>query len=149
MNTRKRNALLVDDDAIANFLNENIVQSTGLINKTHKARNGKEALSIFNQYFAGTVGVPDIILLDLSMPVMDGFEFIRAFYNIRAIQKQKVVIIIVTSSNNPDDIQKARSMGIKHYLVKPIKENDIRSIIMQEFEDVDHASEIHLGRGDQ
>ena len=129
----KKNVLLVDDDAIANFLNEQVLGMTGLINNVHKAFNGKEALDILNGYFRGMITAPDIILLDLNMPVMDGFEFIRAFRHIRFQNKEKVVIIIVTSSNNPEDVKRARKMGIKHYLLKPITENDIRTIIEEEF----------------
>lgn len=129
----KKNALLIDDDDIANFLNERVVASTGLINRVHTANNGKEALDIFNQYFTGTLGIPDVILLDLNMPVMDGFTFIQAFNNLKFPNKEKVLIIVVTSSHDPDDVARAKAMGIEHYLQKPITKEAIEQIIMAEF----------------
>lgn len=126
---KKKNILLVDDDSIANFLIEKIVQSTGLARNIFKALNGKEAL----EYFYQDNDTPEVVLLDLNMPVMNGFEFLKAFQVLELKGKQDVLIIMVTSSGNPSDIEKARSLGIRYYLTKPISAEMIRSIIMDEF----------------
>jgi CheY-like chemotaxis protein len=125
----KKNILLVDDDSIANFLIEKIVQSTGLARNIFKALNGKEAL----EYFYQSNEVPEIVLLDLNMPVMNGFEFLKAFQILELKDKEDVLIIMVTSSVNPSDLEKARSLGIRYYLTKPISAEMIRSIITGEF----------------
>ena len=124
----KKNILLVDDDSIANFLIEKIVQSTGLARNIFTALNGKEAL----EYFYHDNEVPEIVLLDLNMPVMNGFEFLKAFQILELKDKEDVLIIMVTSSVNPSDLEKARSLGIRYYLTKPISAEMLRSIIMEE-----------------
>lgn len=73
--------LLVEDDAICAFLCKKILESIGLAKQVYSATNGKEALEIFNKCFSGEIGVPELILLDLNMPVVDGFQFIQAFKN--------------------------------------------------------------------
>ena len=128
----QKNILLVDDDSIANFLIERIVQSTGLARKIVKALNGKEALKVFTESSGSSL--PEVVLLDLNMPIMNGFEFLQAYRNLQFDEKDNVLIILVTSSNNPEDIEKARQMGIKYYLTKPVSAETIKGIILKEFE---------------
>jgi CheY-like chemotaxis protein len=132
----KKNILLVDDDFIANFLIEKVIVATGLARNVYKALNGEEALKIFNRHLKTDNeinAIPEIILLDLNMPIMNGFEFLQAFQNLQFEQKNNILIIMVTSSSNPSDIEKAKSLGIKHYLTKPISADTVRSIIMEAF----------------
>jgi CheY-like chemotaxis protein len=129
----QKNILLVDDDSIANFLIERIVQSTGLARHISKALNGKEALKVFAEHGNGS-SLPEVVLLDLNMPIMNGFEFIQAYKNLDFQEKDHVLIILVTSSNNPVDIEKARELGIKYYLTKPISADTIKGILLKEFD---------------
>jgi CheY-like chemotaxis protein len=130
----KKNVLVVDDDSIANFLIERVVDSTGLAKHIYKAQNGKEALSVCRKESGnGVDGMPNLILLDLNMPVMDGFEFIKAFHESEIAEKNEILIVIVSSSDNPRDMEKAKNLGIKHYLTKPITAASITSIMQKEF----------------
>ena len=128
----KKNILLVDDDKIVNFLNKKVIEGMGLANEVHTATNGEEALKIFNQYFSGQIAIPDVVLLDLSMPVMDGFEFMQAFNELNFPNKEKVLVIVLTSSNDPLDRKRAKALGVKHYLTKPISEEMVKAIIIEE-----------------
>lgn len=130
----QKNILLVDDDSIANFLIEKIVQSTGLARNIFKALNGREALQVFERHFSGSLPVPEVVLLDLNMPIMNGFEFLQAYNNLEFVEKDHVLIILVTSSNNPSDIERAKQLGIKYYLTKPISADTIKGILLKEFE---------------
>ena|ERR1041385_1362825 len=116
----KKSVLLVDDNSIDTMINEKIITSLGLFKEVHKASDGNRALKIFNHYQNGTAQIPDIILLDLNMPVMDGFTFIQAFQSLNFPRKENVLIVIVTSSDNPSDVKLAKNMGIKYYLTKPL-----------------------------
>ncbi len=129
-----KSVLLVDDNSVDTFINERVVSSLGLFKMVHKAENGAEALQIFNHYQSGTAEIPDIILLDLNMPIMDGFGFIQAFQALNFPHKENVLIVIVTSSGSPSDKKLAETLGIKYFLSKPLTQDSIRSVIQQEFD---------------
>lgn len=124
-----KNILLVDDDSIFNFLNSKMLEKTGLVNEVHTALNGKQAIDLLNSYYMKASSLPDVILLDLNMPVMDGFEFLEAFKRINTPHKEKVNIVIVTSSQDPNDLARAKKMGITQYLTKPVSEKTLRAAL--------------------
>jgi CheY-like chemotaxis protein len=119
------NFLLVDDDAVFNLLNRKILERMGVAQEIHSAQNGQEAINLLNRYFNAQIAIPDIILLDLNMPVMNGFEFLEAFKRLPLSNKADVKIIIVSSSTNAQDISKAKAMGANRYLTKPITANSL------------------------
>jgi CitB family two-component system response regulator MalR len=128
---QKKNILLVDDDRVANFLSERIISAMGIAKEVQSVTNGREALKILNHPGETPAFTPDVILLDLNMPIMNGFEFIQAFHEMNHPQKDRMIIIAVTSSNNIKDIEKAREFGIKHYLTKPISPESVKAIILE------------------
>jgi CheY-like chemotaxis protein len=115
-----KNVLLVDDDNIANFLSTKTLERMGYANQIDTALNGQEALSLFNEYYQGTRQLPDLILLDINMPIMDGFEFLEAFRKLRLPRIEEVRVVIVTTSIHPNDLERAKALGVKHYLTKPL-----------------------------
>ena len=116
--------LLVDDDPICNFLSKKALRQIGYVNEVNIALNGEQALNFFKNPEEPS-SLPDVILLDLNMPVMDGFEFLEAFSKLNVPEKEKIRIIIVTSSNNRDDFARARMFGVSQYLTKPIQEDEL------------------------
>ena len=129
----KKNILLVDDDKIFNFLSEKTIGSLGLANEIHFALNGKEALEMLAMYKYGEMQRPDIIFLDLNMPIMNGYEFIEAFAAMDLPDKHLITIVILTSSADPRDLDMAKEMGIKYYFNKPLSKEEIKQMIVQEF----------------
>jgi CheY-like chemotaxis protein len=121
-----KNVLLVDDDKIFNYLNAKVIEQIGVAGEIHTALNGRDAITLINEYFQGSRATPDIILLDLNMPIMDGFGFIDAFRRLTIPGIENVKIIIVTSSDDPRDVAKAKALGIRNYLTKPVSEQDLR-----------------------
>jgi CheY-like chemotaxis protein len=124
-----KNILLVDDDHIFNFLSAKILQKTGIAGEINTALNGKEALDLLNNCYTNSVTVPDVILLDLNMPIMDGFTFLEAFKDLKIPNKDSIQIIVVSSSQDPRDIQRARELGAKHYMQKPITEHGLKAVL--------------------
>lgn len=128
----KKIVLLVDDNEIDNLIHERIISTLGLIDRVHVASNGQEALKVLNHYHQREEKIPNIIFLDLNMPVMDGFEFIKAFKVSNFPNKENTEIIILTSSFNQEDINKAKELGVKHYFTKPINVEQLKSVLVRE-----------------
>ena len=129
----KKNILLVDDDKIFNFLTEKTIGSLGFVNEIHFALNGEEALDLLELYKNGELAKPDIIFVDLSMPIMDGFEFIEAFRNSDIPDKESITLVVLTSSADPMDINRAKELGIKYYFNKPLSKEEVKKMVGQEF----------------
>jgi CheY-like chemotaxis protein len=127
----KRNILLVDDDQIFNFINRKTLEGIDVINDVRTALNGQQALDLIHDHYHGTGALPEVIFLDLNMPLMNGFQFLEVFKNLNVPGIKKVKIVIVTSSENPQDIQQAKSLGIEHYLTKPVSEDDLLEIFQE------------------
>ncbi len=125
----KKNILLVDDDYIFNFLNQQVLERMGIANEIHTALNGKEALSLISPNAHRPHITPDVILLDLNMPIMDGFAFIDAIKESNIPGKEKISIIIVSSSLNPKDVTRAMEKGIDYYLSKPLAIAELKEIL--------------------
>ena len=127
----KKNILLVDDDRIFNLLNGKIIDRLGLAKSIQTATNGKEAIEMIKQKHDSDE-LPDIIFLDLNMPVMDGFQFIEKFNTMKMPGVKKPMIIVLTSSADQRDISRVKSLGVKHYLNKPMTAESIRSVLEEE-----------------
>lgn len=123
------NALLVDDDQISNLLNRKVLERTGQFGEISTALNGKEALGILQRITLDGKSIPHIILLDLNMPIMDGFTFLEEFEKLKIAHKENIKVVILSSSNNPEDIKKAKRMGVHDYLTKPVSEQSLNVIL--------------------
>ena len=129
----KKNIMLVDDDKIFNFLSEKTITSLGLANEVHFAMNGKQALELLEQYREGKISRPDIIFLDLNMPIMNGYQFIEAFANMDLPEKHKITIVVLSSSVDPNDVARTKQLGIQYYFSKPLSKDEIKKLIGDEF----------------
>lgn len=123
------NLLIIDDDEICSYINIRVAQTCGLFEEINRVHDGRAALDYFRKVCEGTAPSPDIILLDLNMPLINGFDFIRALRQLSFPNKENVKIIVLTSSTQPQDIQQAESLGIDHYLTKPLTVNDLQNTI--------------------
>jgi CheY-like chemotaxis protein len=124
-----QNVLLVDDDQVSNFLSKKMLERIGYAGQIHATQNGKEAIELLTEHWRQDHPLPNVILLDLNMPIMTGFDFIEAFNKLDFPDKENVKIIIVTISLDYMDWMKSQQMGIKRYLSKPLSENALRTIL--------------------
>ena len=122
------NLLIIDDDAICSFINTRVAQTSGMFHHIHAVHNGQDALDFLQSSRENAVN-PDVILLDLNMPLINGFDFITALKNMPLVNKENISIVILTSSDDSKDIERAHAMGIDHYLQKPLTINDLQATL--------------------
>lgn len=119
-------AFLIDDDSINNFLSKEIIESENIASEIIELTNGQEAIHYF-QTFEPSSDEKLLILLDLNMPVMDGFSFLKRFY--RLSPSYDFQMVILTSSDNQRDKNKLEPFHIKHFIDKPITTEKLLAII--------------------
>lgn len=123
----KKNVLLVDDDSIFHLLGTKALHRAGIADtRIHKALNGKQALELLKN---PAIPRPNVILLDLNMPVMNGFEFLEAFNKLGPAERDDTKIVIVTSSESDSDIRKAKALGAAEYLTKPLEDQKLSAVL--------------------
>ncbi|WP_223654442.1 response regulator [Hymenobacter psoromatis] len=130
-------AYLIENDHITAVVTELVLRKNLRRGEVQHFVNGQVA---FNQLLADVKAVdkiPDLILLDLNMPVMDGWEFLDAFMKL-PLTKQ-VCVFVLTSSIHPDDREKAKHYGmVKGFFSKPLDGNSVAW--MQQFVQLAGAS---------
>ena len=116
---------LVDDDPIQNMLTSKLIETVGMDIAYKVYQNGEEALDAINQGEK-----PKLILLDINMPIMDGWEFLEAYRD----HKNPATVIMLSSSNMPEDRNRTNEFEFVHdYYLKPITTEDIRKILRKYF----------------
>jgi CheY-like chemotaxis protein len=125
--------LLVDDNDDTNFLNGLVLNQAG-ITQTHTALNGQEALDLLLLHCStpNSSTCPDLILLDMRMPVMDGFEFLQAYAQ-QVFAQRPAVVVMLTTSLNPKDVEQMKGLPIAGYLTKPLTEGKVRQLLQEHF----------------
>lgn len=120
--------LLVDDDEITNFINVNLLEDMQIASQIRITTNGKEALQFLEEHFQDT-SCPELILLDINMPMVDGFEFLDQFHKLQLKDQEKTKVVALTTSNNPKDIQKLQDYGVKDLINKPLTKEKLDNLI--------------------
>ncbi len=124
-------ACIIDDDNLYISLIKKIVDIKKLSETLLVFNNGKEALDYFTAIIENVSqnAFPEIILLDLNMPVMDGWDFLTQFTKINSPIDIKTTLYIVSSSIDPYEIEKAKSFSlVTDYLIKPIELSEFEAI---------------------
>jgi CheY-like chemotaxis protein len=131
--TQKLNSiLLIDDDEITNFINKIIIQKVGCAEKIISVQSGKAALDYLNSIKENEF--PDLILLDINMPAMDGWEFIEKYKRIKTPQIKQAVVNILTTSSDPKEEEKAKSIPeIGGFKNKPLTQEMVQEIVEKHF----------------
>lgn len=125
-----RTVLVVEDDKDDIFLLQHASKKAGMTGRMTFAENGKHAVELLQALQAQPVAgshAPELILLDLNMPVMNGLDFLRWLRNEPAWKK--VPVIILTTSEDPRDVSSAYELGANAYTVKPNNPSELSDIL--------------------
>ncbi|PKB17839.1 response regulator [Flavobacterium sp. 5] len=112
--------MCIDDDPITLMLFKKVVQKASFAKEIINATNGKEAITFINN-ITNEETKPQLLFLDLNMPVMGGWEFLDLFNNSNYYKLNNTKVIILTSTIDPEDIKKSKSYSnVIEFLSKPI-----------------------------
>lgn len=110
--------LLIEDDLIETLKFKRVLATLETKHKLSEAKNGEEAL----EKLKNTENLPDILLLDLNMPKMNGIEFLKILKNDPILKY--IPAIILSTSNNHEDILECYKIGVAGYIMKPLRYED-------------------------
>ncbi len=120
--------LLVDDDQTANFLHKLLLTRLGLTTRVVVAKDGQQALTALAQ--ASTP--PALILLDLNMPVLNGFDFLTRYGQLTPATPRPVIVLL-SSSDHALDQARAQHLPVYAYLTKPLTREKLQGVLQQYF----------------
>lgn len=127
-----KNVLLIDDDNATNLLHQIYIERLNIVENIFIAYNGKEAIDLILDTNLKPKFKPDVIFLDINMPIMNGWEFLEQYQKYCEINWSK--IIMITACINPHDQTKGQSHPyVSDYIGKPLDENKLRKT----FESID------------
>ncbi len=125
-------AYIIDDDDILVMLVKMLIKQNPLYESSQAFFNGEDAITYLHTMLADGGQLPDVILLDLNMPIMDGWQFLDAFVQLK-LEKQ-IPVFIATSSIDPKDIEKSKEYPpVKGYIKKPVKKENLDMIFSEVF----------------
>ena len=126
--------LLVDDDEITNFVHESLIGDLGIAKQVLIARNGQEAIQAIREQAERGRHCPNLVFLDINMPVMNGFEFLEAYQQLDESLRQSLIIVMLTTSLNPKDMERTKDTGVADFLNKPLNEDKLKQVLAKHFE---------------
>ena len=123
------NLYVIDDDKIYHFLFKNLLKQNKIDVNSAFFPNGFEALEHIKQN-NNEESLPDLILLDVNMPIMNGWQFLDEYSKLTGTLAKASVIYMISSSNNEVDINKSKEYGevVKDYFLKPVCKEDLDKI---------------------
>jgi CheY-like chemotaxis protein len=125
-----KNILLIDDDPIFVYLMRRIINSTSYTCEINAFTDGELAINRLNEIRDKNELLPDLIFLDLSMPVMDGWEFLNEYSQLRPAIKKDITLYIVSSSISPKEVERAKTFrAVSDFLIKPLGKAKVIEII--------------------
>jgi CheY-like chemotaxis protein len=131
--------LLIDDDEPTNYLNLRVLRKADCANQVRAVQTAQEALDSLSRgdralEKGNPCSLPDLIFLDINMPGLSGWDFLEAYGRLRIPEEEKAVIVMLTSSFNPDDRNRALSLGdVAEFESKPLTVKAVACILEKYF----------------
>ena len=130
--------LLVDDDETTNHVNKRLLSRLNIAHEIKVLENGQQALDYLQKACGPDKEIntrcPDLIFLDIKMPVMDGFSFLEAYEEAKLDKFNPIIIMMLTSSASFYDLERLKQFKkVKKHLSKALTERDVKEILQEHF----------------
>lgn len=123
---------IVDDDRVFQKITWMKITRKNYARKVLMFSDGDQAMRFLEENLANVGELPDLILLDLNMPVMDGWDFMDAFARIKGRITKHIAIFVATSSVNPEDQRRATDVAVvTDYVIKPLSDAQLSRLFTE------------------
>ena len=124
-----KKALLIDDNFIDNMINEKILKANNFAEEIVIKLSCETAISYLQKLEKNNQELPEVIFLDIRMPVKTGFDFLVEFQDLQSLNKEEIKIVMLSSSLDPTDHKKVIEFtNVTDFLGKPLTSDLIKSI---------------------
>jgi CheY-like chemotaxis protein len=130
MTQDKLNFIVIDDSKLDCFIAEKIIRNTGMSDDVKSFTDAREALAYIKNKPTGSAN-KTVLIVDIQMPVMNGFEFIEALEQLPQNVQNDYLVYVLSSSINENDLNRVRSYkSVKHFLNKPLNSNTLTALLL-------------------
>ncbi len=119
--------LLVDDDFVNNFITERTLRRSNIAREIKTVRNGEEALTFLTEQINRT---PELIILDVNMPEMNGIDFLKNFK--KMVLEKNIKVVLLTSVISPGQESSISRLGFEDIMIKPFTEEKLLKILKKD-----------------
>lgn len=132
MAKRTPNIWIIDDDPMSSFMLKRLAELGELADIITIFNHARGALEYLHEHKTANNQLPDVILLDIYMPVINGWDFLSKFKEIKIDLEKHIDIILVSSSDHPRDINQAKTFEeVKAYVTKPVSMDRLKELVEQ------------------
>lgn len=133
MSKKFHSVMLIDDNEIDNLINQKMIEAADIAEHIYTHTGAKSAIEFLKNISKlpdiSMDVLPDVIFLDIDMPLMDGFQFLDEFEKLAEKTRTKCKVVMLTSSINPQDVNKSKKYDyVKKYINKPLSQEALESL---------------------
>jgi CheY-like chemotaxis protein len=130
MNLEDIHILIIDDDEINNFIAAKLIKKVESKSIVNTCLNGLEGIDYLKGLLNNQEQIPDVIFLDINMPVKNGWEFLDEYENFKSSIQKEINIYMLSSSVYNDDIKKSETYSdVKRFISKPLTLEKLENLI--------------------